>query len=69
MTCTIKPQRSTSQITDLTTANISLAELEEHGIRRTICNHFLYKLDTIIAKTVLIGSLGDIEYPMILPPL
>ena len=34
------------------------AEIDGHGIRREIQDHFLCKLDTIMEKTVLVGSSG-----------
>ena len=48
---------------------ISLADDFEQGRSRTIVDHFLYRLETIIAKTVLAGSFDWIDEPIILPPL
>ena len=37
---------------DLTVGNILSAEIEEQGEKRAIQDHFLWRLDTIIAKAV-----------------
>ena len=45
------------------------AVTEVHGSRRTIQDYFLYRLDTMIAKTVLVGLSGSRFEANILPPL
>ena len=46
-----------SMIQDLIIGNILSAEIEAHGNNREIQGHFLCKLETIIANTVLVGCL------------
>ena len=45
-----------SMIQDLIIGNILSAEIEAHGNNREIQDHFLCKLETIIANTVLVGG-------------
>lgn len=46
-------------IDPLMIGNIFTVEIEPHGNKREIHDHFLCKLDTITANTVLDGSLGS----------
>ena len=48
-----------SMMQDLIIGNIISAEIEAHGNNRGIHDHFLCKQETIIANTVLVGSLGS----------
>ena len=54
-------------MTDFRARYNSDAFVVERGKRRTIVDHFLRRLDTIIAKTVFIGSsvlsVGTIMFP------
>ena len=45
--------------------NNCVAEEVPRGKSRTMVDHFLNKLDTMMAKTVLVGSLGSREPPII----
>ena len=46
----------------------SVAEEFEQGSSRTIVDHFLCRLETIKANTVLAGSIVVWDDPIILPP-
>ena len=48
---TLEPQFSKSMIQDLIIGNILSAEIEVHGNNREIQDHFLCKLETVIACT------------------
>ena len=54
---------------DLIVGKIFLAEIDGHGNKRVILVHFLCKLETIIANTVLVGSSGFKFGANISPPL
>ena len=45
------------------------AEIDAHRIKQEIQDHFLWILDTITAKTVLVGSSGSMFGPYTFPPL
>ena len=54
---------------DLTIGNILSAKIEEQGNKRAIQDHFLWRLDTIIAKIVLVGSSMFMQVPNCFPVL
>ena len=58
-----------SMIQDLIIGNILSAEIEAYGNNRELQDHFLCKLETIIANTVLVGSLGSKFGAKSFPPL
>ena len=43
--------------------------MDAEGIKRAIQDHFLCKLETMIANTVFVGLSGERLGPNILPPL
>ena len=54
---------------DLTIGNILSVEIEDKGNKRAIQDHLLWRLDTIIAKTVLVGSSMFMQVPNSFPVL
>ena len=60
---------SISQITFFVIGNISEPLVSEHGRSRTIVDHFVKGLETINPSIVLAGLFGELEEPIIFPPL
>ena len=53
--CTFKSQDSISKIQDLTIGKINSTLMDAQGIKRAIQDHFLCKLETMIATQFLLG--------------
>ena len=60
---------SISQNTFFVIRNICEAIVSEHGRSRTIVEHFVKRLETINPSIVYAGLFGELEEPIIFPPI